>query len=327
MKILITGAAGFIGSNLAEYLLQKKYEVIGIDNFNTYYDPKVKEYNVKDFSQHENFKLHRIDLLDKTALEKVFTNNTDIQAVVHLAAWPGVTRSFDTPDLYIRNNIEATANLAEMCKTHGPKNFIFASTSSIYGANQTPFVETMPTDKPLAPYPATKKACEVLLYSYSKYFGLQTTMLRIFNPNGIKLRPDLAIPKLVKSCLYGFEFPMYAKKGEDVMGRDYCYVEHILGAIEYIINNPFEYEIFNLGNSSPVTLPELVKTVEKVVGNSANIVYKETRNGEMPITYANIEKAKKYLNYNPTTSIEQIVKIYLDWFVKQEEWYRKLTTV
>src|SRR4030066_1473098 len=166
MKILVTGAAGFIGSNLAEYLLNNEHEVIGVDNFNNFYNPKIKEYNIKDFAKNEKFLLERTDLTDTVALEKVFVAQKNIDAVVHLAALPGVTKSFDTPALYVRHNIEATINLLEMCKKYGPKNFIFASSSSVYGDGITPFVETMSTDFPLAPYPATKKSCEVLLYSY-----------------------------------------------------------------------------------------------------------------------------------------------------------------
>ncbi len=328
MKILITGAAGFIGSNAVEYFLNRDYQVIGIDNFNSYYNPKVKHYNLKVLKDHKNYKLYPIDLLNIQDLKLVFSENTDINAVVHLAAWPGVTRSFDSADLYVRNNIEATVNLVEQCKLLEHKNFIFASTSSIYGDSPVPFVETMNTDHPLAPYPATKKSCEIILYPYSKYYDVQTSILRIFNPNGIKLRPDLAIPKLIKSCLYGTEFQVFSDENDlDKTGRDYCYVNHILEAIENIINKPNKYEIFNLGNSSPVSLRQLISTVENVTDKKANLKFKTKRNGEMTVTYANIEKAKKMLNYNPQTSLEQIVKKYLEWFVIQEEWYRKLEEI
>lgn len=324
MKIIVTGAAGFIGSNLVEFLLNKGHEVVGIDNFNDFYNPKIKEYNIKDFAKEEKFLLARIDLTDTAALEKVFIEQKDIDAVVHLAALPGVTKSFDTPALYVRHNIEATINLIEMCKKYGPKNFIFASSSSVYGDGITPFIETMATDFPLAPYPATKKSCEILLYSYAKNFGINTTILRIFNPNGPRLRPDLAIPKLVKSCLYKTEFSKFVG---DETGRDYCYVGHILEAIETVAKNPFAYEIFNLGNSSPVTLKELIETVEEVTGKKANVVEKPARKGEMNITFANVSKAEKMLGYKPNTSIKRIVEIYYEWFLKQEDWYKNFNEV
>lgn len=328
MKLLITGSAGFVGSNLTEYLLNKNHSVLGIDNFNDFYDPKVKHYHIREFANHPNFSLYNIDLNDLVSLEDVFSKNADINTVVHLAAWPGVTKSFDIPTVYVKNNIEATVNVLEMCKKYSVNNFIFASTSSIYGDGKVPFEETMSTDFPLAPYPATKKACEVMLYSYAKNFGINTSILRIFNPNGKRLRPDLAIPKLIKSCLYNTEFPLYWSEEEShKIGRDFCYVEHILEAIETIAANPFEYEIFNLGNSAPVTIAELIQTVQEVTGKQANVVHKPSRKGEMQLTYSNNQKAQKMIGYNPTTSISKIVEIYYDWFLQQEDWYKQLQTV
>jgi len=328
MHFIVTGAAGFIGSNLCEFLLDIGSDVIGIDNFNDFYNPKIKEYNVKDFVGHTNFSLYRCDILDKKALDQVFRAQKDLGALVHLAAWPGVTRSFDTPGVYVRNNLEATVNLLEMCRKYGVNNFIFASTSSVYGNSPAPFVETMSTDFPLAPYPATKKACEVMLYTYAKAYGINVSVLRIFNPNGKRLRPDLAIPKLVKSCLYGYEFPMYWNNQTAAQSkRDYCYVNHIFDSIVHLAKKPYPYEIFNMGNSSPVSLVQLIETVETVVGKKVKIIQKPPRPGEMNVTYANIEKAKKMAGYNPSTSISQLVEIYYQWFLQQDEWYQKLTEV
>jgi len=324
MKILITGFAGFIGSNLSKYLLDKGYEVIGVDNFNPFYNPKIKEYHVKDFLGHQMFKAYRVDLLDNENLEKVFVENKNIDAVVHLAAWAGVTSSFESPAIYARNNYEATINLLEFCKKYKVNNFLFASTSSVYGDASVPFKENMSTDFPLAPYNATKKACEVLLYTYSKIYGINSTIFRIFNPCGPRMRPDLALPLLVRSCEYGVEFPQYwddetAKK----IGRDYCYVNHIFEAMEYAFKSPFSYEIFNMGNSSPVSLADAIATVQKVTGKKANIKIMPPRAGEMIMTYADISKSKQMTGYNPITSYENIVKIYYDWYVNQEEWYKK----
>lgn len=319
MKILVTGAAGYIGSNLSEYLLQKGHTVVGVDNFNDYYNPKLKEYNIKDFKDNVGFKLHRVDLLDNEKLVKIFETETGIDGIVHLAAWAGVTYSIEKPVIYVRNNIEGTVNLLECAVKNKIKNFIFASTSSIYGDNPTPFEETMNTDHPLAPYPATKKACEVMLSTYSRNYGLNVSILRFFNPLGKRIRPDLALTKLVRSCEYGEEFPRY----QDKTGRDYCYIGHMLEGIETLLKNPVKYEIFNFGNSSPVTLDELISTVEEVTGKKVNQKTMSPRKGEMSVTYANIDKAKKMIGYNPTTSIKEIVKMYYNWFVQQEEWYKR----
>jgi UDP-glucuronate 4-epimerase len=328
MKILVTGAAGFIGSNLTGYLLKRNYQVVGIDNFNDYYSPKIKEYNLKDFTENPNFKLYRTDLLQKDALDEIFTSEEKFDAIIHLAAWAGVTNSFEVPDIYVRNNLEATVNLLELCKKGFCQNFIFASTSSIYGNNPTPFTEEMSTDFPLAPYPATKKACEVMIYTYAENFGINSTVFRIFNPNGPRMRPDLALPKLIKSCEFGIEFPQYwSDEDSEKTGRDYCFVEHMFEAMEAVINKPLKYEVFNLGNSSPVTLAELIKTVEKVTGRQVNIKKMPPRKGEMMVTYANIEKANRMIGYNPSTSIQKIVEIYYQWFLTQEDWYKKVTSV
>lgn len=320
MKILVTGAAGFFGSNLCEYLLANKHKVIGIDNFNDYYDPKIKRYNIKDFKDNPNFKLYEIDILNKEALKKVFEEN-EIEIIIHLAAWAGVTYSIDNPVVYVKNNIEGTVNVADMGVKFKVKSFIFASTSSVYGSNNVPFTEDMKIFDPKAPYPVTKYAGELLLRNYSENFDLPVTVFRIFNPQGKRMRPDLALSKLIRSCEYGTEFPLY--QDLDDTGRDYCYIGHMFEAIDYVMNNPFEYEIFNLGNSNPVSLGDLIKTVEEVTGKKVNIKKMPSRKGEMTTTYANIEKAKAMIGYNPTTSIKDSIKIFYDWYLSQDENYKK----
>lgn len=322
MKILVTGFAGFIGSNAAEYLLNKGHKVVGIDNFNDFYDPKIKEFNAKDFINHPNFSAYREDILDVKKLDEIFEKE-NIEAIIHLAAWPGVTDSLKMPTVHVRNNIEGTVTLCEAAVKYGIKSFVFASTSSVYGSkNQTPFVETMNTDLALAPYPATKKACEVMLSSYTKNNNLNVTIFRIFNPIGLRLRPDLALPKMIRSCLFGVEFPMYWSDPKST-SRDYTYLPHLLDAMLHCCENPFEYEIFNLGNSDPVSLDDVRKAVDEVVGKPVNVKIMPPRFGEMLITYANVDKAKKMIGYNPSTSLKDMVKIYYDWFVKQPESYQK----
>lgn len=333
MKILVTGVAGFFGSNLAEYLLNKGHQVLGIDNFNDYYSPKIKRYNIKDFEHHPNFKLYELDItgggdatldssleLGMTGVEVMFKKEQEIDAIIHLAAWAGVTRSFDIPAVYVRNNIEGTVNLIDLAVKYKIPNFIFASTSSVYGKNPTPFREDMSADTPLAPYPATKRACEIMLKTYSINYDINVTVFRIFNPQAPRMRPDLALPKMIKSCLYGTEFPVYWS-GMDPK-RDYCYIGHMFEAIDSILEKPFKYEIFNLGNSSPVGLNELMDIVEDVVGKKINKKIMPERKGEMEVTYADIEKARKLLHYDPKTSLRECVSIYYEWFKKQDDWYK-----
>jgi len=318
--ILVTGCAGFIGSNFCEYLLKKNYKVIGVDNFNEYYSPKIKRFNLKEFEKNPSFYLIEEDLINYPKIEEIF-KNVRLDAVVHLAAYAGVTYSFEKPLIYVKNNVEVTTNLLELSVKYKVGNFLFSSTSSIYGDSPSPFREDMSTDHPLAPYPATKKACEVMCSVYSKNYGLNVTIFRFFNPLDIRIRPDLALTKLIKSAMYGEEFPQYQDLSST--GRDYCYLQNLLEAMEFALLNPFKYEIFNLGNSSPVTLGKLVDTVETVVGKKVNLVRMPERKGEMTLTFADVSKAEKMLGYKSKTPLEFIVEKYYNWFLNQEEWYQK----
>jgi UDP-glucuronate 4-epimerase len=309
MKILVTGCAGFIGSDLTEYFLQKGHEVIGIDNFNNYYDPKVKEFNISEFKDHPKFKLYRIDITDRKALWQVYEEN-DIEGIAHFAAWAGVTQSNVDPNTWVYNNVDGTSNLAEFAVKKGVKSFVFASTSSVYGANSVPYNESMATDSPLGIYPASKKAGEVLLYAYSSCLGLNVTILRFFNPIGPRLRPDLAIPKLIRAAEYGYTFTLY--QGTD-SARDYTYIMQMMEAVEFGLTKPFRYEVLNIGNSNPVTLKDLLESAERVTGKKINTV-RDDRPGQMQITAADISKAKKTIGYAPTFTLDQMIEKYYEWF-------------
>jgi UDP-glucuronate 4-epimerase len=320
MKILVTGAAGFIGSNLSEYLLEKGYDVVGLDNFNDYYSPKLKEFNIETFKDHEKFKLSKVDITDRTALEELFKNEK-FDSVVHLAAWAGVTPSVKRPSIYAEVNYVGTNNLAEFSVANNVKNFIFASTSSVYGnLNPTPFKEDMDTSHPAAPYPASKKSAEVLLYTYSLNFDMSVTVLRFFNPLGPKLRPDMALPKLIRCAEYGTEFGLY-QNPESTM-RDYTYIGDMMKAIEAAVINPHKYEIMNLGNSNPVSLIDMLETVRKVTGKEVK-TFQEPKAGQMEVTFADISRAKELLGYNPSTKLDEMVKIYYNWFLSQPAWYKE----
>ncbi|PIR43563.1 epimerase [candidate division WWE3 bacterium CG10_big_fil_rev_8_21_14_0_10_32_10] len=320
MKILVTGAAGFIGSNLCGYLLRKGHTVVGVDDFNDFYSPKIKHFNISEYEKDPKFKMCPIDIRDRVKVEDVFKNE-NIEGLVHLAAWAGVTYSVEHPDVYISSNVDGTNNLAEFSAKYNIKSFVFASTSSVYGDSEdVPFVETMNTDKPLSPYPASKKAGEVLLYSYSHNFDLNVTIFRFFNPLGIKIRPDMALPKLIRAAEYGNEFPLY--QNPESSARDYTYIDHMLEAIEYVLNKPLKYEIMNLGNSNPVSLIDMKKSVEKITSKIIKTVEKPLP-GQMKITYANIDKARSIVQYNPATSLDVMISKYYEWFLKQPDWYKK----
>ncbi|MBD3365956.1 NAD-dependent epimerase/dehydratase family protein [candidate division WWE3 bacterium] len=320
MKILITGAAGFIGSNFADYFLKNDYEVVAVDNFNDFYSPKIKEFNISEFKDHPNFKLYRVDISDRAALEPVFSENTDIDAVVHLAAWAGVTQSVENPHQYVKDNVLGTNNLTDFCIKYGINNFIFASTSSVYGDNPTPFTEDMNTSFPNAPYPATKKSSEVLLYTINKNQDLNVTIFRFFNPLGPRMRPDLALPKLVKSVEYGKVFELWQDPTSSA--RDYTYIDDMARAVEAVIKEPQDFVIMNLGNSNPISLQDMIETVEEVTGKSVTT----TENylpGQMKETFADISRARDLIGYDPKTTLKEMVEFYYNWFLQQPEWYRK----
>jgi UDP-glucuronate 4-epimerase len=318
MQLLITGCAGFIGSDSVEYFLAKGHQVVGIDNFNTFYDPKVKEFNIAEFKDHPKFKLYRTDITDRKALWQVFEENA-IEGVAHFAAYAGVTQSNADPNTWVYNNIDGTSNLAEFSAKRGVKSFVFASTSSVYGANTVPYREDMTTDGPLGIYPATKKAGEALLYAYASCFKLPVTILRFFNPIGPRLRPDMAIPKLIRAAEYGYTFTLY--QGTE-SSRDYTYIQHMLEAVEAAFTRPFSYEVLNIGNAAPVTLKELLESVERVTGKKIRTV-RQDRPGQMQVTCADTAKASRLIGYNPTITLDQMVDKYYAWFLKQPEWYRK----
>jgi UDP-glucuronate 4-epimerase len=320
MKILVTGAAGYIGANLCEYFLEKGHSVIGIDNFNDYYPRVIKEFNIAKSKEYKNFSLVEADITDRDALFKLFKDE-EFDAVLHMAAWAGVTPSIDNPEVYARVNYVGTSNLGEFSTKTGVKKFIFASTSSIYeNNNKIPFTEDMDSSTPAAPYPASKKGGEVLLYTYSLNHDLAVVVFRIFNPVGIYMRPDLAIPKLIRSALYGLEFPLYMDP--NVSKRDYTYMGDMLPVFEKALTNSKGYGIYNLGNADPKSLTDLKNTVEELLGKKIK-TREDYKPGQMNATYSDTSKAREVFDYKPGTTLLEMIKKYYDWFIKQPEWYKK----
>jgi len=314
MKILVTGGAGFIGSNLCERLL-KENNVICVDNFNDYYDPKVKEDNVKGFLENKNFELHKIDILDKEKLYRLFQRHK-IDKIVHLAARAGVRPSLQNPELYHEVNVNGTLNLLELAKEFNVKSFIFGSSSSVYGTNKkVPFSETDSLNNMISPYAVTKRKAEKLCEKYSE-LGLNITCLRFFTVYGPKGRPDMAVYKFTSKISKNEEIEVYGSGNSE---RDYTYIDDIVNGILLSLDKNFKFEIINLGNSNPVKLNYLIKLIEKNLGKKANIIRKEEQEGDVPRTYADISKAKKLLGWQPKIKIEEGIKRFVEWYKNNHE--------
>ena len=312
---LVTGGAGFIGSSLADFLLKKDYKVVVIDNFCNFYDPSIKRNNVKDNLDNPNYKLYEIDLRCKSDVEKVFRENK-IDVVIHLAAMAGVRPSIENPILYQEVNCIGTQNLLEVMKEYGVKNLVMASSSSVYGNNKkVPFKETDIVDYAISPYAATKKSNEVMTHVYHKLFNMNVIMLRFFTVYGPRQRPDLAINKFTRLMLNDEEVTMF---GDGTTSRDYTYIDDIVSgiysSINYVLNNNDVYEIVNLGNSSPISLKEMINTIAEVLDKEPKIKEMPMQQGDVNITYADISKAKEMLNYDPKTPFKEGIEKFVKWY-------------
>jgi len=311
MVILLTGAAGFIGSNVAKRLLQRGDKVIGIDNFNSYYNPKLKQARVKEFLQGYDFDIKTIDICDKGQLSEIF-KHSKIDKICHLAAQAGVRYSLENPDIYIQTNIVGTHNLLELAKEYRVGDFIFASSSSVYGGNKkVPFSETDLVDNPVSLYAATKKINELQAYTYHHLYGMNCWGLRFFTVYGPWGRPDMALFKFTKAILNDQPIDIY-NNGQHQ--RDFTYVDDIVDGVLAAIDKCGGYEIFNLGNNKPVELEYFIKIIENNLGKAANKNYLPLQTGDVVGTWADIQKAKNILSYNPKISIEEGIKRFVDWY-------------
>ena len=320
---LITGGAGFIGSSLIEELLKQGNKVVAIDNFCDFYDTKIKENNIKELVNNENFKIYRKDIRDKQALKEIFDEN-NIDIVMHLAAMAGVRPSIENPVLYQEVNCMGTQNLLEEMKAHNVKNLVMASSSSVYGnCKEVPFRENMIVDFAISPYAATKKANEVMTHVYHKLFDMNVIMLRFFTVFGPKQRPDLAINKFTRLMLDGKKIPMF---GDGTTSRDYTYIDDIVDGIikscNYVLENENVYEILNLGNSSPVSLKEMIETIGQALEIKPDIEQLPMQPGDVERTYADISKAKSLIGYEPKTTFKDGIKKFTDWYKENIELYQ-----
>ena len=311
MNILITGGAGFIGSTLADKLIKENNKVIVIDNFNDYYSPKLKEKNVFHNLTNLNYSLYRNDICDKDAVEKIFEKN-NIDCVVHIAARAGVRPSLENPLAYAETNIDGTINILEAMRKNNVKKMVFASSSSVYGnCKAEKFSEDLKVTEPISPYAATKSACEQFLYTYSKLYDIQSICLRFFTVFGPRQRPDLAIRKFIELIEQDRPIPVY---GDGTTMRDYTYIDDIVSGIMSAIKyDKTPYEIINLGGGSPVTLNEMIETIEKVLGKNAKIDRLPMQPGDVDKTVSDITKAKSLLRYEPKTTFEEGIRKFIEW--------------
>jgi UDP-glucuronate 4-epimerase len=308
--ILVTGAAGFIGSHVSERLLERGDTVVGVDNFDPYYDRSIKERNVAAAKRSANFHFVEADLNDETALNNLFALLRP-QRVVHLAGKGGVRPSIQDPISYVRANIQGTVSLLRACERSPVEHFLFASTSTVYGETpKVPFVETDSTDRPVAPYAASKKAGEVLLYTYHQLLKMPATVLRFFTVFGPRQRPDLAINKFVRLIEAGEPIPFY---GDGTTSRDYTFVSDTVSGIVAAMDNPDGYQTYNLGRSDPVSLKEMVETIERVLGKKAIINRLPEQPGDLRATFADITRARERLGYEPQVEFEEGIRRFVEW--------------
>ncbi|MEP7367255.1 MAG: GDP-mannose 4,6-dehydratase [Acidobacteriota bacterium] len=311
MKVLLTGGAGFIGSHLAERLLREGHSIGIVDELNDYYAPRLKEENLRTIRATGDFDFHQADVADADRMDQI-TASFRPDAIVHLAARAGVRPSLEQPLLYERANILGTMTLLEASRRHGVKKFVFASSSSIYGvANQVPFREDDTANYPISPYAATKLAGEKICYTYSYLYGISIVCLRFFTVFGPRQRPDLAIRKFVERIDRGDPIPVY---GDGSSGRDYTFVADTVDGIVRALHHETKYDIFNLGNSSPVTLNEMIAAIEDAVGKKAVIDRQPDQPGDVPITFADIGKARRMLGYSPSTPFAEGVVRFVAWW-------------
>ena len=332
MKILVTGAAGFIGYNLVQSLLMDDHEIIGLDNFNSYYDVNLKRARINNIN-HTQFSLLEIDLVDKKNLISLFEKN-DFDVVVNLAAQAGVRYSLTNPEKYIESNIIGFTNILEACRHNEIANLVYASSSSVYGMNfDVPFDEDHSVDHPVSLYAATKRSNELMAHTYSHLFNLPTTGLRFFTVYGPWGRPDMALFLFTKAILDGEPIQVF---NDGKMIRDFTYIDDIVSGIKGAILNPSKanegnitklqsstssapYRIFNLGNNQPVTLENFINAIEVSTGKKAIKEYLPMQPGDVQKTFANIDKAGECLGFVPSTSIEEGVKKFVDWYIKYYE--------
>jgi UDP-glucuronate 4-epimerase len=316
MRVLISGGAGFIAFHLASKLLSEGHSVTAVDNFNDFYNPLLKRRNIRDLQSAGNLVLQELDILDRDGLRRAYRESRP-EAVVHLAAWAGVRPSLEKPELYSRVNVTGTVNMLDFARESQVERFMFASSSSVYGGNEkVPFSEDDPVDRPISPYAATKKAGELLCYTYAHNYGMRISCLRLFTVYGPRQRPEMAIHKFAQGIWDGKPIPVY---GDGQSRRDYTYVEDIVSGIRCAMRANPRYGIYNLGESSTISLLDLIHRIEEALGKEAKLQFLPEQAGDMSITYADITRARREIGYEPKTPIESGIRKFAEWFKAEKE--------
>jgi UDP-glucuronate 4-epimerase len=309
-RIFVTGGAGFIGSHLCEKLLDQGRELLVLDNFNDFYDPAIKRKNIEPVLKHPDYTLVEGDIRDEGTVGRLFSEFKP-QAVIHVAAMAGVRPSLEDPHLYNDVNIRGTTVLLEAVKEYPVENFLFASSSSVYGAHDTvPFSEKDALNRPVSPYAATKLAGEQICYTYHHLYGIPISCLRFFTVYGPRQRPEMAIHLFARNIARGEPITVY---GDGSSRRDYTYVSDIGEGICLALDRPQGYEIFNLGESRTVQLSEMISLLEENLGRKVEKVHRPDQPGDVPVTYADIGKAREVLGYDPSVPIEEGIRLFIDW--------------
>ncbi len=317
--ILLTGAAGFIGWETARGLLASGRRVLGGDNLNDYYDVRLKEYRLEDLKGRGNFSFYRADIEDLQAIGDIFRENR-IDAVINLAARAGVRYSIENPFVYMTTNAYGTLNLLELMRKYGVKKIVLASTSSLYAGQKMPFSEELPVNTPISPYAASKKAAEVMIYSYHYLFGIDASVVRYFTVYGPAGRPDMSMFRFIRWIDDGEELVLY---GDGSQSRDFTFVSDIAeGTIRAL--KPVGFEIINLGNSHPHELAEMISLAERYLGKKARVRREPFQKTDMMATWADIGKAKRLLDWEPVIPFSEGVEKTVDWYLRNREWVRNI---
>jgi len=316
MSILVTGGAGFIGSHLLDRLCSAGRRVVCLDNFNDFYNPRIKRSNLQGALSSGLVELVEGDIREPELCRRVLQEH-HIECVVHLAAMAGVRPSIERPLLYEEVNCRGTLNLLEAAREAGVSKFVFGSSSSVYGSNRkVPFSEDDPVGQPISPYGATKRSGELFCYTYHNLYGISMVCLRFFTVYGPRQRPDLAIHKFTALIEKGEPLPVF---GDGSSSRDYTHVSDIVNGIMAAIDRSFDFEIINLGNSRPITLNDLIRLLENAMGKNARIEHLPLQSGDMKVTYADVSKARRLLDWEPRLPIEKGIEDFVRWF---KETYR-----
>lgn len=313
-RLLITGGAGFIGSHLCERALKEGYSVTCLDNFSTYYDPTIKEHNIADALKHPHYSLIRGDILDVNLVENTI-RELKPDCIVHLAALAGVRDSLVSPSDYVDVDVKGTVHLLEAACAHDVKQFVFGSSSSVYGERERgPFAETDETDLQISPYATAKKAGELFCRTYARLFGIQTTVLRFFTVYGPRQRPAMAIHRFARNMLAGEAIPIY---GDGSSVRDYTFVDDIVTGILSAVENPFDFEIINLGSGRPTRLNDLIEAMSHTLDIAPVIEQHPDQMGDTPLLLANVDKARRLLGYEPTIFLDEGISQFIRWLTEE----------